>query len=323
LNGKGKRYKSVKASEFRKLKEEELRQSLSSNFGLSLGSEGPGQGLSLTTYGSSLSGKGLMDAGLAAGIHWGRASGQIHSDMLPFVLCRRDGSFIFDLRWTFRYLGVALAFLKGLGPDVNARKILFVGEENLDRDNPHYFHAHILRAAAKRCGETPMGVREANLFLNQEVNILRPQFHSSAIVHRKKEDSFLATGTANANANVHSKERAKAKAHAGSGVVMSGARGGDCVAAIVLVGGHSEGFGELLSAATRSGCPVVSLVDTSSSLKDISYPIPGNIRSVHSVYFFLDVISYALQKVSVGSKVSKSKAWDVSTVFRKYFSPKK
>jgi ribosomal protein S2 len=278
MKGKGKVSKGVDS---KVVGEERLRRSLESVYGLK------DQQLSLRT---PVSGNGLMEAGLASGIHWGRAAGQIHSDMRPFVLCRRSGSFIFDLRWTFRLFGTALSFLRGLGSEVKARKIIFVGEENLDSDNPHYFASRILRATAKRCGETAMGVREASLFFNQEVYALRPKFSTSPVPS--------ARGKRGAKNNKRSP-------------AVNLQRGGDRVAALVLIGGHSEGFGELLTAATRCGCPVVSLVDTASSLKDISYPIPGNTRSVNSVYFFMDLISNALYKgnigKTVGSAISKQK----------------
>jgi hypothetical protein len=289
----------------------------------------------------------LMRSALAAGVHWGRASGQVHSDIRPYLLGRREKASIFDLRWTFRLLGRALAFLReavwgvnlpgvSSGPVLAKGRVLFIGEEGLDADNPHCFPSKLLRAAAKRCGESAMGVREANLFLLQEAGSLRPRWQSGSL--RNKGARGLAStntrggyskGVSNLGHVATQKGRARS-AGRGSAVMQRGlysregfrpkagsftsagraTRGGQGVwksaavlrgkklpvVAIVLIGGHSEGFGDLLTAARGRGCPVVSIVDSASSLKDITYPIPGNTRSVHSLYFFLDVISYSLQK---------------------------
>jgi hypothetical protein len=245
----------------------------------------------------------LMSSALSAGVHWGRASGQIHCDMRPYLLGRRHGAAIFDLRWTFRLLGRALSFLreavwgvdtqKGIvGARSNKRlaqgRVLFVGEKGLDGDNPNCFSSKLLRAAAQRCDESVMGVREANLFLLQEAGPLRPGWRTSS-------------GGRPSSSHGPSKKPTRNKAF----VSIRGGSQGQVgvqvnkklpVVALVLIGGHSEGFGDLLIAAKGRGCPVVSIVDSASSLKDITYPIPGNMRSVHSLYFFLDLLSYALQK---------------------------
>jgi hypothetical protein len=242
----------------------------------------------------------LMTSALSAGVHWGRASGQIHCDMRPYLLGRRHGAAIFDLRWTFRLLGRALSFLREAVWGVDGPKgvvgncsspakgrVLFVGEKGLDGDNPNCFSSKLLRAAAKRCGESVMGVREANLFLLQEPGCLRPRWISGS-----------AGGRSAPNGQGKGKKYTRRQTSMSDSVipVMWGGEKKLPVVALVLIGGHSEGFGDLLTAAKGRGYPVVSIVDSASSLKDITYPIPGNVRSVHSLYFFLDLLSYALQK---------------------------
>jgi len=247
----------------------------------------------------------LMKAALSAGVHWGRAAGQVHCDMRPYLLGRREGASIFDLRWTFRLLGRALSFLReavstkqganSSGVSRPKGRVLFIGAEGLDADNPHCLPSKLLRAAAKRCGESAMGVREANLFLLQEVGSLHSGRRSSV-----NPRSSLANAS---NSYKSSKFRQK-QSTGGQFLPRQGqpSQGGILqekklpVVAIVLIGGHLEGFGDLLRAAKARACPVVSIVDSASSLKDISYPIPGNTRSVHSLYLCLDLISYALQK---------------------------
>jgi hypothetical protein len=247
----------------------------------------------------------LMKSALTAGVHWGRASGQVHSDIRPYLLGRREKASIFDLRWTFRLLGRALAFLReavwgvnlpgvSSGPALAKGRVLFIGEEGLDADNPHCFPSKLLRAAAKRCGESAMGVREANLFLLQEAGSLHPGWRPDPSKGPRGFTSKNIRGRSEGRGGVATQRGQGGKGAWKSGAALQGKK--LPVVAIVLIGGHSEGFGDLLTAAKRRGCPVLSIVDSASSLKDITYPIPGNTRSVHSLYFFLDVISYSLQK---------------------------
>jgi ribosomal protein S2 len=275
----------------------------------------------------------LIGSALAAGVHWGRAAGQVHSDILPFLLGQREKASIFDLQWTLRLLGRALAFLReavwgvsfGL-PNTKAKgRVLFISQEGLDADNPHCFPSKLLRAAAKRCGEPAMGVREANLFLLQEKGSLHPSWRAGGVGFRSGKNLVSGRGGNHRRSSTSITEGKSSKSW--GNVFRKGGnvsrKGGDIhdrtgwksgsvlqseklpVVAIVLIGGHSEGFGDLLTAAKRRGCPVVSIVDSASSLENITYPIPGNSRSVHSLYFFLDLISYGLCRKESTLSVTK------------------
>ena len=52
---------------------------------------------------------------------------------------------------------------------------------------------------------------------------------------------------------------------------------------------------EVVNEAKRLNIPIIAIVDSNQSIKNIDYPIPGNTNSILSIYFFLSLIMKVLK----------------------------
>jgi small subunit ribosomal protein S2 len=227
-------------------------------------------------------GKGILDMALPeftmrqlleAGVHYGHQTARWNPKMGEYIYGDRNGIHILDLTQTLPLLEQALTVVR----DTVAKggRILFVGTK---------------RQAQKPIAEA--AEKSAQFFMNHRWlggTLTNWQTVSKSILRLKQIDELLENGAEGLTKKerLHL-EREQGKLQASLGGIREMGSTPDLLF-VVDVGKESLAILE----AKKLGIPVIGIVDTNCSPKDISYVIPGNDDAARSIGLYCDLISRA------------------------------
>jgi len=210
---------------------------------------------------------------LEAGVHYGHQTARWNPRMGEFIYGDRNGIHILDLTQTVPMLDAALKAVR----DTVAKggRILFVGTKR---------QAQIAVAeAAEKCAQYYMNHRWLGGTLTNWKTI------QNSIARLKALDEILAGGAEGLTKKERlNMEREQGKLQASLGGIREMGGTPDLIF-VIDVGKESLAITE----AKKLGIPVVGIVDSNCSPKDIDFVIPGNDDASRAIALYCDLISRA------------------------------
>ena len=210
---------------------------------------------------------------LEAGVHYGHQTARWNPRMGEFIYGDRNGIHILDLTQTVPMLDAALKAVR----DTVAKggRILFVGTKRQAQN--------AVAEAAEKCAQYYMNHRWLGGTLTNWKTI------QNSIARLKALDEILAGGAEGLTKKERlNMEREQGKLQASLGGIREMGGTPDLIF-VVDVGKESLAITE----AKKLGIPVVGIVDSNCSPKDIDFVIPGNDDASRAIALYCDLISRA------------------------------
>ncbi len=210
---------------------------------------------------------------LEAGVHYGHQTQRWNPKMGEYIYGDRNGIHILDLTQTVPLLDQALKIVR----DTVAKngRILFVGTKR-QAQKP-------IAEAAEKCAQFYMNHRWLGGTLTNWKTV------SQSIQRLKQFDERLANGAEGMTKKERlNMEREQGKLQASLGGIREMGGTPDLIF-IIDVGKEDLAILE----AKKLGIPVVAVVDTNCSPRDVDYVIPGNDDAARAIALYCDLISRA------------------------------
>ena len=210
---------------------------------------------------------------LEAGVHYGHQTARWNPRMGEFIYGDRNGIHILDLTQTVPMLDAALKAVR----DTVAKggRILFVGTKRQAQK--------AVAEAAEKCAQYYMNHRWLGGTLTNWKTI------QNSIARLKALDEILAGGAEGLTKKERlNMEREQGKLQASLGGIREMGGTPDLIF-VIDVGKESLAITE----AKKLGIPVVGIVDSNCSPKDIDFVIPGNDDASRAIALYCDLISRA------------------------------
>ena len=210
---------------------------------------------------------------LEAGVHYGHQTARWNPRMGEFIYGDRNGIHILDLTQTVPMLDAALKAVR----DTVAKggRILFVGTKRQAQK--------AVSEAAEKCAQYYMNHRWLGGTLTNWKTI------QNSIARLKALDEILAGGAEGLTKKERlNMEREQGKLQASLGGIREMGGTPDLIF-VIDVGKESLAITE----AKKLGIPVVGIVDSNCSPKDIDFVIPGNDDASRAIALYCDLISRA------------------------------
>ncbi|MGV8988385.1 MAG: 30S ribosomal protein S2 [Cypionkella sp.] len=210
---------------------------------------------------------------LEAGVHYGHQTARWNPRMGEFIYGDRNGIHILDLTQTVPMLDTALKVVR----DTVAKggRILFVGTKRQAQKS--------ISESAEKCAQYYMNHRWLGGTLTNWKTI------QNSIARLKALDEILAGGAEGLTKKERlNMEREQGKLQASLGGIREMGGTPDLLF-VIDVGKESLAITE----AKKLGIPVVGVVDTNCSPKDIDYIIPGNDDASRAIALYCDLVSRA------------------------------
>ncbi len=210
---------------------------------------------------------------LEAGVHYGHQTARWNPRMGEFIYGDRNGIHILDLTQTVPMLDAALKAVR----DTVAKggRILFVGTKRQAQN--------AVAEAAEKCAQYYMNHRWLGGTLTNWKTI------QNSIARLKALDEILAGGAEGLTKKERlNMEREQGKLQASLGGIREMGGTPDLIF-VIDVGKESLAITE----ARKLGIPVVGIVDSNCSPKDIDFVIPGNDDASRAIALYCDLISRA------------------------------
>ena len=210
---------------------------------------------------------------LEAGVHYGHQTARWNPRMGEFIYGDRNGIHILDLTQTVPMLDAALKAVR----DTVAKggRILFVGTKRQAQK--------AVAEAAEKCAQYYMNHRWLGGTLTNWKTI------QNSIARLKALDEILAGGAEGLTKKERlNMEREQGKLQASLGGIREMGGTPDLIF-VIDVGKESLAITE----AKKLGIPVVGIVDSNCSPKDIDFVIPGNDDASRAISLYCDLISRA------------------------------
>lgn len=210
---------------------------------------------------------------LEAGVHYGHQTARWNPRMGEFIYGDRNGIHILDLTQTVPMLDAALKAVR----DTVAKggRILFVGTKRQAQK--------AVSEAAEKCAQYYMNHRWLGGTLTNWKTI------QNSIARLKALDEILAGGAEGLTKKERlNMEREQGKLQASLGGIREMGGTPDLIF-VIDVGKESLAITE----AKKLGIPVVGIVDSNCSPKDIDFVIPGNDDASRAISLYCDLISRA------------------------------
>ena len=210
---------------------------------------------------------------LEAGVHYGHQTQRWNPQMAPYIYGERNGIHIIDLTQTVPMLEAALKVVR----DTVARggRVLFVGTK---------------RQAQRSIAES--AERSAQYYMNHRWlggTLTNWKTVSQSIQRLKALDETLSTGAEGLTKKERLQmEREQAKLQASLGGIREM---GGLPDLLFVIDVNKEALA--IAEARKLGIPVVAVVDTNCSPKDIDYVIPGNDDAARAIALYCDLVSRA------------------------------
>jgi small subunit ribosomal protein S2 len=210
---------------------------------------------------------------LEAGVHYGHQTARWNPRMGEFIYGDRNGIHILDLTQTVPMLDAALKAVR----DTVAKggRILFVGTKRQAQK--------AVAEAAEKCAQYYMNHRWLGGTLTNWKTI------QNSIARLKALDEILAGGAEGLTKKERlNMEREQGKLQASLGGIREMGGTPDLIF-VIDVGKESLAITE----AKKLGIPVVGIVDSNCSPKDVDFVIPGNDDASRAIALYCDLISRA------------------------------
>ena len=210
---------------------------------------------------------------LEAGVHYGHQTARWNPRMGEFIYGDRNGIHILDLTQTVPMLDAALKIVR----DTVAKggRILFVGTKRQAQKS--------ISDSAEKCAQYYMNHRWLGGTLTNWKTI------QNSIARLKALDEILAGGAEGLTKKERlNMEREQGKLQASLGGIRHMGGTPDLLF-VIDVGKEALAITE----AKKLGIPVVGIVDSNCSPKDIDYIIPGNDDASRAIALYCDLISRA------------------------------
>jgi small subunit ribosomal protein S2 len=218
---------------------------------------------------------------LKAGIHFGHQARYWNPQMAPYIFGVRNKIHIINLEKTLPLLEEAMSFMGGIA--AKKGKVLFVGTKFTARD--------LVKAAAERCGMPYVNHRWLGGMLTNYKTIrhsikrlkeLEEKFEKNAFGNLTKKEILNLT-----------RERNKLDRSLGGIKQMKGLP----EALFVIDVGHEK---IAIKEANKLKIPVIGVVDTNDSPKEIDYIIPGNDDAIRAIELYLNVAVDNISNAKIG-----------------------
>ena len=215
---------------------------------------------------------------LESGVHYGHKKNRWNPQMSQFIFGTKDNLHIIDLTKTYSLLNEALSIISKTAQ--NNGKILFIGTKkqlsntiatNAQKCNQHYVNYRWLGGMLTNWTTVSNSIKtleEIETSLAQEESCLT-----------KKERLTLTRKQEKLNKS------------------LGGIRNLNNMPALVIIFDTTK-ESNAVHEAHKLGIPIIAVVDTNSSLKNITHPIPGNDDSAKAANFFCDLFAQTINKVS-------------------------
>ena len=210
---------------------------------------------------------------LEAGVHYGHQTARWNPRMGEYIYGDRNGIHILDLTQTVPMLDAALKAVR----DTVAKggRILFVGTKRQAQKS--------IAESAEKCAQYYMNHRWLGGTLTNWKTI------SNSINRLKQLDEILGQGAEGLTKRERlTMEREQAKLQASLGGIREMGGTPDLLF-VIDVGKESLAITE----AKKLGIPVVGIVDTNCSPKDVDFVVPGNDDASRAIALYCDLVSRA------------------------------
>ncbi len=209
---------------------------------------------------------------MAAGVHFGHKSSNWNPLMKPYIYGERQKIHIIDLDQTLPLFNNALEFIGSLA--ASNRKVLFVGTKFAARE--------VVRAEARRCGMPYVDYRWLGGMLTNYKTIRQSIKRLKELEILVEEEKFSLLTKKERLTLMREKDKLAASL---DGIKdMNGIP--DCLFIIDVDQEHIA-----IQEAKRLSIPVIGIVDTNSSPKDISYIVPGNDDALRAINLYCKTVA--------------------------------
>jgi len=214
---------------------------------------------------------------LEAGVHYGHQTKRWNPEMEPYIYTIRKKSHIIDLEQTEKLLKEATDFLYGVVRD--GGNVIFVGTKKQARD--------IIKIEAKSSGAMYITERWLGGTITNHSVIKKNNIDKLLELKRKKESGDLDKYTKKERLLID-REIERLERYVGGITSLT-----TLPKALFIVDAKREKTA-ILEAAI-AGIPVVALVDTNTSPRNISYLIPGNDDAIKSIAIIVKAVANAVE----------------------------
>lgn len=214
---------------------------------------------------------------IKAGVHFGHQTRYWNPQMAPYIFGARNNIHIFNLESTVPMMDDALNFLGKLASKNG--KVLFVGTKRAARD--------AISESAKSCGMPYVNRRWLGGMMTnfktikqsvKRLKVLEAMFADGTIERLNKKEALQ-------------RQREMDKLERSLGGIKDMDRLPDAVF-VVDVGTENIAVAE----ATKLGIPVIAVVDSNHSPKNVDYIIPGNDDALRAIQFYTQSVAQAVQE---------------------------
>ena len=209
---------------------------------------------------------------LEAGVHFGHQTRYWNPQMAPFIYGVRHKIHIINLEESLPRFNNVLKFLGGVA--ANRGKVLFVGTKHSARD--------IVREEATRCGMPYVNYRWLGGMLTNYKTIRQ------SIKRLRELENILDGDDTSSMTKKEMLNMTREKTKLENCLAGIKNMGGLPDAIFVIDTGHEH---IAVAEARRLGIPVVGIVDTNSSPRDIDYMVPGNDDALRSIRLYCKAIA--------------------------------
>ncbi len=213
---------------------------------------------------------------LEAGVHFGHQTRYWNPQMAPYIFGQRNKIHIVNLEKTLPLFNEAMNFIGKLAS--NGGKILFVGTKRAARN--------VIAEEAKRCGMPYVNHRWLGGMLTNFKTIKQSIKRLKELEAMDADGSMEARFSKKEQLNLH-REMEKLERSLGGIKGMHGLPD----ALFIIDNGHED---IAVAEARKLGIPVIAVVDTNNSPKDVDYIIPGNDDAIRAVQLYVQGASAAV-----------------------------
>jgi len=212
---------------------------------------------------------------IEAGVHFGHQRRKWNPRMAPYVLCRRKGVDMIDLRKTVKELLRAKHLLAGLGAD--GGEFLFVGTK--------LAASEAVREAAERCGMHYVNYRWLGGTLTNFSTVLS-RIDELRRLERLENEGLISYMTKKELARFY-REKGKMTRN-----LQGIRRMTKLPAALVVIDPINEK--NAVTEANRMEIPIIAIIDTDGDPDEVDVAIAANDESVHAIRLIIDELVDAI-----------------------------
>ena len=229
---------------------------------------------------------------LEAGVHFGHQTRYWNPQMAPYLFGARNKIYIIDLEQTLPLFNDAMNYLGNMA--VNKGNILFVGTKKSARKT--------VAEEAKRCGMPYVNHRWLGGMLTN-FKTIKKSINRLKELEAMKADGSMYQKFSKKEALGMDREMEKLERSLGGIKDMRGTPD----ALFVLDVGYEK---NAIKEARKLGIPVIGIVDSNNSPKDIDYVIPGNDDSIRAIKLYCQSASAAVLEAKTAGLEASAKSDD-------------